>query len=722
MAINKKLIHFNKREDFDKKSKATSASDTTVDILYSSIVFIKDTQEIWTHGQFYPCPYTKDEIDSNTQLVQDFIQEYKADLANLHENLVNFATEQDIKNKEIDNNKIKIENLNNIILGDYEAVDLGLSSGTLWADRNIGAVNIYEGGKLFQWADPTPYDIPKYDTNNKILPGQKQFGEEDYKYYDESNPEQFVTKYNEIDNKEFLDIEDDAAKVNMGTAWSVPTRQQVSELFSSSIIDLYANVGEDNQPVKVANGDLNKEATYINWLYIDPYTQDTVKDKLAYILFTSKINNNTLILPFFKLAMYGGMLSGNMLWLNSVELEDIGCGYCLLGAEESYGIDSFGRNIGVNVRGVTTKVNLYNHPFDTNNPHKVTKEQIGLGNVNNTSDIDKPISTAVQSALDTKADFDIVLRTSDKHMQQYVDLDLPSGLLWATKNIGATNEGDSGQYFQWGDTIGYTSNQIGTQDGKKKFSSDFSDYKYATIDEATDTPLLTKYCNDETYGTVDNQTELEQADDVASITMGGDWRTPSYEEIKELFISTDFYLELSDGTLVPAKANYQTNVTIPASAYSWEFTEPLGDRNILGIKFFSKKDNTKYLFIPSSGIAIDGQIDKGTSSEFGLGTVIWSRNIITIGPDAVWGGYFNNDIAGYEGGIYRYLGCPVRGVVPKYIQTFYTREEINAIMEDLGTVIGEITQDLSSQIAAINTRLDQLQIASNSDIDQIVNS
>lgn len=64
MAINKKLIHFNKREDFDKKSKATSANDTTVDILYSSIVFIKDTQEIWTHGKIYPAPYTKEELDA----------------------------------------------------------------------------------------------------------------------------------------------------------------------------------------------------------------------------------------------------------------------------------------------------------------------------------------------------------------------------------------------------------------------------------------------------------------------------------------------------------------------------------------------------------------------------------------------------------------------------------------------------------------------------------
>ena len=46
--------------------------------------------------------------------------------------------------------------------------------------------------------------------------------------------------------------------------------------------------------------------------------------------------------------------------------------------------------------------NLTNHIADTNNPHNVTKAQVGLGNVDNTSDINKPISTATQAALDAE--------------------------------------------------------------------------------------------------------------------------------------------------------------------------------------------------------------------------------------------------------------------------------------------------------------------------------
>lgn len=47
---------------------------------------------------------------------------------------------------------------------------------------------------------------------------------------------------------------------------------------------------------------------------------------------------------------------------------------------------------------------LESHKADKDNPHEVTKAQVGLGNVDNTSDMDKPISTATQAALDGKAD------------------------------------------------------------------------------------------------------------------------------------------------------------------------------------------------------------------------------------------------------------------------------------------------------------------------------
>lgn len=54
--------------------------------------------------------------------------------------------------------------------------------------------------------------------------------------------------------------------------------------------------------------------------------------------------------------------------------------------------------------GTTAQANLTVHINDKENPHEVTKAQIGLGNVNNTSDVNKPISTATQTALNGKLD------------------------------------------------------------------------------------------------------------------------------------------------------------------------------------------------------------------------------------------------------------------------------------------------------------------------------
>ena len=47
---------------------------------------------------------------------------------------------------------------------------------------------------------------------------------------------------------------------------------------------------------------------------------------------------------------------------------------------------------------------IQTHIVSTSNPHSVTKNQVGLGNCNNTSDLNKPVSTATQTALDLKAD------------------------------------------------------------------------------------------------------------------------------------------------------------------------------------------------------------------------------------------------------------------------------------------------------------------------------
>lgn len=60
-------------------------------------------------------------------------------------------------------------------------------------------------------------------------------------------------------------------------------------------------------------------------------------------------------------------------------------------------------NINDSIKNIPDLEEIQNHISDFNNPHKVTKEQLGLENIDNTSDMDKPISRATQTALDEKA-------------------------------------------------------------------------------------------------------------------------------------------------------------------------------------------------------------------------------------------------------------------------------------------------------------------------------
>ena len=196
----------------------------------------------------------------------------------------------------------------------------------------------------------------------------------------------------------------------------------------------------------------------------------------------------------------------------------------------------------------------------------------------------------------------------------YVDLGLPSGTKWATMNVGASKPSDAGLYFQWGDTQGYTADQVGTGDGKKKFSSDWSDYKW---NPSGDGETFTKYA---TTGAI-----LELEDDAANANMGGDWHMPTPAQIKELISNTTRKWATLDG--------------------------------VSGIAFTSKKDTSKSIFIPAAGYTWDGTIvDSGSTGN------IWSSSLSEDYTD--YGDYLNfysRSATLYDGA--RYNGRSVRGVI-----------------------------------------------------------
>ena len=202
--------------------------------------------------------------------------------------------------------------------------------------------------------------------------------------------------------------------------------------------------------------------------------------------------------------------------------------------------------------------------------------------------------------------------TADK---PFVDFGLPSGTLWATCNVGASTPTDNGFYFQWGDTVGYTADQVGTD---KQFS--WTDCKWRLSGDSFDNIAFTK------YNKTDNKTVLELEDDAAHAYMGGDWHMPTPDQIQELLDNTTTAWTTSNGT---------------------------------GMTFTSTKDTSKSIFIPAAGSAWGGSL----YSSGGNGGV-WSSMLTTVN---VMGGqnlYFNSDFAGL-GSLYvsRVNGLSVRGVL-----------------------------------------------------------
>ena len=102
-----------------------------------------------------------------------------------------------------------------------QMVDLGLPSGTKWAQWNLGAQSWDQEGDLYAWGETTYKD--EFSWDNYLWAA----GEEVLTKYTSSA---LFTPTHQIDHKFLLDLEDDAAYVNWGPDWYTPTSTQWEEL------------------------------------------------------------------------------------------------------------------------------------------------------------------------------------------------------------------------------------------------------------------------------------------------------------------------------------------------------------------------------------------------------------------------------------------------------------------------------------------------------------
>jgi hypothetical protein len=109
--------------------------------------------------------------------------------------------------------------------------------------------------------------------------------------------------------------------------------------------------------------------------------------------------------------------------------------------------------------------------------------------------------------------------SSGDSSEEVVDLGLPSGLKWRGWNVGASKPEEYGNYYAWAETS-----------PKSSYSS--SNYKYKATDYGDGMIVYAKYDPTPIHG--DGKTVLEPEDDAASVNLGNGWRTPTFNEFKEL--------------------------------------------------------------------------------------------------------------------------------------------------------------------------------------------
>jgi hypothetical protein len=119
--------------------------------------------------------------------------------------------------------QVTVLNGNSGTLDGHVYVDLGLPSGTLWATCNVGANSPEEYGDYFAWGETEPKTDYSWSTYKYCKGDRKSMT----KYC-------IISDYGTVDNKTELEPSDDAATMNWGSAWQMPSYEQLKELVNSS--------------------------------------------------------------------------------------------------------------------------------------------------------------------------------------------------------------------------------------------------------------------------------------------------------------------------------------------------------------------------------------------------------------------------------------------------------------------------------------------------------
>ena len=468
--------------------------------------------------------------------------------------------------------------------GDHAFVDLGLPSGLLWATCNVGADTPEGYGDYFAWGETQPKDIYNWSTY--------QYCMGDYNTLTKYCNSPYYGYNDFTDNLTTLLPEDDAATANWGNEWRMPTKEEWQELYQN---------------------------TTHTWT-----TQNGVNGRL----FTAP-NGNSLFLPAAGCRSGSNLydvVSLGLYWSSSL-LTDLPSQAWYFNFNSYYKVmGSLDRDYGLSVRavrsagfGITATPNPVaggvvsgGGAYAEGAPCTLTATPAECYTFINWTENGEVVSTEAEYSFMVTGNRDLVANFVEigSCAHEYVDLGLPSGLLWATCSVGADTPEGYGHYFAWGET-------------QPKDIYNWNTYQYCMGSYNT----LTKYCNNPYYGYngfTDNLTTLLPEDDAATANWGNEWRMPTKEEWQELYQNTTHTWTTQNGV----------NGRL--------FTAPNGNS----------------LFLPAAGDRWGGELhDVGSSGHF------WSSSLLTDGPcSAASNFYFGPSFYFVDYDYYRSNGFSVRAV------------------------------------------------------------
>lgn len=200
---------------------------------------------------------------------------------------------------------------------------------------------------------------------------------------------------------------------------------------------------------------------------------------------------------------------------------------------------------------------------------------------------------------------------------EYVDLGLPSGTLWATRNIGAHAPEDYGDYYAWGET-----------EPKSIYQRETYKWYYKYYQGNTLHFSLTKYCTNSVSGTVDNKTELDPEDDAAYVNWGASWRMPTSEQMNELMTTCTWTWTTQNGVKGSLIIGPNGNTLFLPAAGSRinDYSSQVGSAGFYWSRMLSNGDAYAKNMTCSSAAPGNGCSDQSRWSGFSVRAVLVSQN------------------------------------------------------------------------------------------------